>query len=467
MSYVSLLKNIPEFFSQPTGIAAIASLSIHGAIALIVPLLPSTASKTPEAESPKTVGLIELSPADQSRLPEVPGTSQVALQPPQLPLQQNLPSNNYGNTLTILPPGLNTAQLPPSIPQTSPSKSGYAVNAYPRRQVIDRNTYRARLNLPSSNSNYSSNFGSPSTFTASSKLNDETKSNNFNRSLEQPVNRNTEIDETPVKEPSIGPIDTGLNIASGQIPPQDRGDSADRLNQNLGVSGDNNSQRISSFPSSSTNVKPENFTEKPGENSQIPTGEQQAKVDEFEQSRNQTKKQYSTNSQEIQEKGVIRQTIRDKSGLEGNVIGRVNVETNGKINYIFSGSPSPELKSKVEEYFKANPPQGDKEKITTYPFSLSFKRQSNENTGNTSESKPDSTSDQKDSSNTSNSSESKTESTSNKQDNQTANPAVSSNSGLTPKADSNQPVVIPNSQVQLIQKLLKSKQEGQNSQQKE
>ena len=40
MSYVSVLKSIPEILGQPTGIAAIASLGIHGAIALIVPLMP-------------------------------------------------------------------------------------------------------------------------------------------------------------------------------------------------------------------------------------------------------------------------------------------------------------------------------------------------------------------------------------------------------------------------------------------
>ncbi|NJR19781.1 MAG: hypothetical protein HC785_31730 [Calothrix sp. CSU_2_0] len=35
MSYVSFLKNIPEVLTQPTGIAALASLGIHGAIAFI------------------------------------------------------------------------------------------------------------------------------------------------------------------------------------------------------------------------------------------------------------------------------------------------------------------------------------------------------------------------------------------------------------------------------------------------
>ena len=80
MSYVSIFKNIPEILSQPTGIAAIASLGIHGAIALIVPLMPVNTSASSKADSPKAVGLMELSTADQSRLPQPPSTSQVALQ---------------------------------------------------------------------------------------------------------------------------------------------------------------------------------------------------------------------------------------------------------------------------------------------------------------------------------------------------------------------------------------------------
>ena len=59
MSYVSLLKNIPEIFSQPTGIAAIASLGIHGAIALIVPLMPVNSGQSSKTDSPKAVGLME------------------------------------------------------------------------------------------------------------------------------------------------------------------------------------------------------------------------------------------------------------------------------------------------------------------------------------------------------------------------------------------------------------------------
>jgi len=109
MSYVSLLKNIPDILGQPTGIAAIASLGIHGAIALIVPLMPVDANKSNES-SPKSVGVLELSQADQSRLPQSVDPNQVGLQA-QLPLQSQFPQQpqlgnipSFNNQTAILPP---------------------------------------------------------------------------------------------------------------------------------------------------------------------------------------------------------------------------------------------------------------------------------------------------------------------------------------------------------------------------
>src|SRR3712207_3295372 len=79
MSYVSLLKNIPEFLSQPTGIAAVASLGIHGAIALLLPIVPVDSKPKQEASAKRSVGLVELSHAEQSRLPQ-PGLPQPSIQ---------------------------------------------------------------------------------------------------------------------------------------------------------------------------------------------------------------------------------------------------------------------------------------------------------------------------------------------------------------------------------------------------
>ncbi len=129
MSYVSFLKNIPEVLTQPTGIAALASLGIHGAIAFILPLMPVDSSKSAKQTptNPKPVGLTQLTPAEQSRLPQIPipqsGSLQAQLPPlpgqiPSLPGQQQLPLN-LPNTQSGLPPAPPPGAIMPSTPGSS------------------------------------------------------------------------------------------------------------------------------------------------------------------------------------------------------------------------------------------------------------------------------------------------------------------------------------------------------------
>ncbi|OKH52254.1 hypothetical protein NIES2101_15700 [Calothrix sp. HK-06] len=127
MSYASFLKNVPEILSQPTGIAALASLGIHGAIAFILPLMPVESAKSnKQAATPtKPIGLSELSSSEQSRIPQKlpnqPGVqSQLPPLPSQisgLPAQQQIPLNLNG-TPTGLPPspplGASSSVVPPS-----------------------------------------------------------------------------------------------------------------------------------------------------------------------------------------------------------------------------------------------------------------------------------------------------------------------------------------------------------------
>jgi hypothetical protein len=161
MSYVSFLKNIPEVLTQPTGIAALASLGIHGAIAFILPLMPVDSSKSAKQTptNPKPVGLTQLTPAEQSRLPQIPipqsGSLQAQLPPlpgqiPSLPGQQQLPLN-LPNTQSGLPPappsgaimsrtpGSSALSLPPSLqtPNFNVSSSSQRFNR--RDLVIDPN----------------------------------------------------------------------------------------------------------------------------------------------------------------------------------------------------------------------------------------------------------------------------------------------------------------------------------------
>jgi hypothetical protein len=489
MSYVSLLKSIPEFFSQPTGIAAIASLSLHGAIALIVPLMPSTSNKNPQPElNQASVGLIELSPADQSRLPPIPGTSQVAAQVPQLPMQQTLPSNSYGNTLTLLPPTPNDPQvatpLPSNqLPSTITSNSGYQINRLPERRIISRinpNAYRAPLNLRSNSKNYSSNFGSPSTFRTGSTQNYENSPGNFNQPFETQAGRNTNRDEQELKNPSPGEIDPGFTVGGEPIPPQNRGDSADRFNQNPNLAGNNNSPNRDLLAANPSTTKDENLTGGA-------VGRQQAQLDEFTKLR----RQVSLLHPQAQEKNPIRRTSStDKSDLEGNISGWIVLDSNGKMDIYFSRATPLELQSKAREYFKANPPTSEKEKTTSYPFSLSFKHQNRENTSNKPEvnsesrvgqqdnnntvnkpeTKPESRVEQQNNTNTVNKPETKPNPTSEKKDPQTGNGVVIPNSTTSTtdsNNDSNKPVVIKASPEKLIQKLRDLKQDGQNSQPKD
>lgn len=113
MSYSSLIKSLPETLRQPTWLAVLASLGVHGLLAIALPILPSSSRTLDDAQ--RTVQLLELTPEEQSRLPDFsipqysfpPGTAQpdqfsLSPQAPQPPLQ--------------LLPGLPPTYVPPAPP---------------------------------------------------------------------------------------------------------------------------------------------------------------------------------------------------------------------------------------------------------------------------------------------------------------------------------------------------------------
>ena len=110
MSYLSLIKSLPEMLRQPTGIATVASLGVHGVLWVLLPILP-LASKTTEAEVQKPVQLVELTPAEINRLPNF-ATPQISLPP--------LPKSN--NLYPPLPP-LQSSNSLPSLGSPFPSSS--------------------------------------------------------------------------------------------------------------------------------------------------------------------------------------------------------------------------------------------------------------------------------------------------------------------------------------------------------
>jgi len=117
MSYASLIKTLPTPLRQPIGLAALGSLGIHGLLWTILPVLPLK-SKPLAAQQPQTVGVVELTPSEQSRLPQV-APSPSAQQPsdlPPLPLESMPPP--LPPESSVLPP-LPPSSVPPPLPPES------------------------------------------------------------------------------------------------------------------------------------------------------------------------------------------------------------------------------------------------------------------------------------------------------------------------------------------------------------
>lgn len=129
MSYWSFMKSLPIALRQPTGIATIVSVGVHGLLWVVLPVLPLS-SKTTESEVQRPVALVELTPAEQSRLPSF-ATPQLSLPPlpkttnlfPSLPSLQSsnsLPSTSSPYNLPLFPPPPTGFSFSPSLPLPAP-----------------------------------------------------------------------------------------------------------------------------------------------------------------------------------------------------------------------------------------------------------------------------------------------------------------------------------------------------------
>ncbi|MHC5673570.1 hypothetical protein [Nostoc sp.] len=394
MSYVSLLKNIPEILSQPIGIAAIASLGIHGAIAMIVPLMPIDSSKPKETASSKTVGLLELSQADQNRLPQ--STPQVALQ--KLPPLVALSPPNFS-----APTGLSPLAPPPSsqlvLPPLPPSSNTYRVSSLPTRQSL-------RM-IPSENLRFdaskvdSSKFNSSAKFSPSVPLNSNAK---FSRSVPRfnnsdtkyepskplALNRLPELQSQKIPDDilqntqssnlsDISPIATAQGNRSLQM--TQPGNDASRIGQNRLINS------LKQAPMSGNNLTLARGTtlrtpSLSGKGSDLAI----AQLDSYANLRKEVQQEYPN----AQQKPVIRQTLpTDKPNLEGAVLGVLVVDRDGKVLDIKFQDKlvSPELVVKAREYFNKQSPKGDKQ-ISSYPFNLIFQNNISNITGTIQEQQP-------------------------------------------------------------------------------
>ncbi|MBD2504293.1 hypothetical protein [Anabaena azotica] len=382
MSYVSLLKNIPEILAQPTGIAAIASLGIHGAIALIVPLMPMDSKKSNETPQ-KTVGVLELSQADQSRLPQsqnpnpnpnavgFPGQLPLQSQFPQQPQLSNLPNLNAQSTaLPPLPPPVTPGI---SLPPVYTTPSSYSIAALPKGQPlrqIARRDFR-----------YGNGFN-----VAGNKLIPAAPPS-FNQQQAIPeAPRPLPIDELPKLNAANIPNDLPPNLPSNTTPPVTDANNAATVAPTQPLiapiaetpkAGDDLAFAGQSVPKGQlgstvrTPALPSENPEQRGEQGLI------AKVSSYEDLRKALQQEYPNS----QEKAVIRSTVAtDKPGIEGTVLGFLIVDTEGKVLDIkFQDKTlAPELQSKAREYFTKNAPKGDQQ-ISRYPFSLRIQSNSNNN----------------------------------------------------------------------------------------
>ncbi|WP_138498151.1 hypothetical protein [Nostoc sp. PA-18-2419] len=371
MSYVSLLKNIPEIISQPIGIAALASVGIHGAIAMIVPLMPIDSTKPQQTASSKTVGLLELSQADQSRLPQ--STPQVGLQ--QLPPIAPLSPPNF-TAQTVLP----SLGSPPSsqlvLPPLPPSANNYRVSSMPTRQSL--------RTIPSYNMGFDASKFDSSKFNNSPKFSPSvpqvpqvprlTENDRKYEALKPlPVNRLPQLQSQNIPDDILQNaqsqnLSDTAPITTAQVNPTPQitqpSDDASKVAQNPPINS------IRQTPSG--NILIGTRVNNPQSSDLSPKGTQQAiaQLDSYNALRKEVQQQYPN----AQQKPVIRQTLAtEKPNLEGAVLGMLVVDPDGKVLDIKFQDKllSPELRTEAREYFSKQSPKGDK-KISSYPFNLVF-----------------------------------------------------------------------------------------------
>ncbi|AFY34728.1 hypothetical protein [Calothrix sp. PCC 7507] len=384
MSYVSLLKNIPEILSQPTGIAAIASLGIHGAIALIVPFMPVDSNKAKDSASSKAVGVMELSQADQSRLPQTNTSPQSQLPiASQFPLPSQVPPFNLGdqaNSLPPLPPPPTSSQL--VLPPIPKSVDQYQVSQLPKGQslqIVPRGNFRFDTSGFNVNRRFSQSVP---------RFNDRDIKLGDARPLpidKLPTLPGAKIPDGLMNSPDVNSSPTNAEPTAQTTQPGNNGSEVaqnEQLIAQIGKTpqaGDNLSLGRDSLPQwqpDSTARVSNEFPFKPTEQATSPTN---AQVNSYEDLRKTVQQDYPN----AEEKTVIRDTIStDKAGLEGTVLGGLVIDGDGKVLEIKfqDKSVSSDLLLKAREYFAANPPKGHS-KTSYYPFRLQFQNNSNKNAG--------------------------------------------------------------------------------------
>ena len=361
MSYVSVFKNIPDFLSQPTGIAAIASIGIHGAIAFILPLMPVESNKPKAVASSKAVGLIDLSQAEQQRLPKTSVAPKVALQP-QIPLpniNSTLPNSKFP-----LPPIPSSSSILKPLPK---STSVYPTYSLPKRQSF---TLSSKNRFNTGRSAYKPYTSTYKPYTSAYKpYTSRNSAINYGNSRKLPVVNPAKIPPgigTNQNSPSKQSGNTATNNArSPQLVAQVK--EVFQPGENYSIAARGGFRKYQ--PQSPANIVPASSS--PSSSSQAISA-----LNTYQNLTQSVRQRYPG----IEEKAVIRRVVpAQKVALQGKVMGRLVVDTEGKVvDVVFpvDNSISPAHKVAIRKYFRKNPPPASKN-LASYPFSLSFQNNSN------------------------------------------------------------------------------------------
>ena len=395
MSYVSLLKNIPEFLSQPTGIAAIASLGIHSAIAFVLPMVPMDSKPKQEPSSKSSVGLVELSQAEKSRLPQ-PGAPQLSLQPlqPPTPVLPQVPPMNLANqsipplppipaspssTDLILPPHQKTnnvgiASLPKSqsLPILSKRDLQPAPSLSTKVRPFTPYVEKVKLGEPKPLESSRIPYNVPPVQAANIPQEQELVNTYAPVSSGQmPVASSAEgvaqqTTEAGTQTTEAGGVAQNQQLVTPVVQPPQVGDNSIALRgQNLPQLPQGSNFQAPKLPSlvpQSPSLVTEQLASKP-----------KTFVERFTEAKNQ----YPN----LETKQPVAAIVNTKAAQEGNVQGDLVVNGQGQvesINFENNSVPS-DLKTEVREYFREyfqnNPAQANG-KPKFYPFNISFKSNS-------------------------------------------------------------------------------------------
>lgn len=386
MSYVSVFKSIPEIISQPTGIAVLASVGIHGVIALFLPWMQME-TQPKQIKSPKTgVGLIELNQADQSRLPQT--TTSALPKQPGIPLQGKLPQAGQVPLQAQVPPFPKFALKSPPLTTQQPTTTSLveppltSIPVSPNRVSVLPLPKRGQLQIEQQE-NYTTtvprvndrkvarlqdeiDLGKPQPLPSSV----DTSNSQYPTNLPdlQAANIPTNLPNTPTPVSSNNSSNPNSSASSGlQNQEFPVATSTPQPGSNLAMAGTNLPQWQSQ---QSTTPQTPNLPST-ATTSQT-TAQQIAKINSLNDQLRKVRDQYPN----IETKKLISETVSSQRGQEGKIEGGL-VYTDGKVESIefLDSSVSSSLKVAAREYFREyfqkNPVQANG-KPQYYPFRLSF-----------------------------------------------------------------------------------------------